>query len=94
MGAAWGAPIGQVEVRIDSEPWQTAHIDEGGEAEFAWKLWTLPWGSPAARRAYRHLSRNRHQREYPTGDGRPDDRTPSRHTWESNGQITRRVRIV
>jgi DMSO/TMAO reductase YedYZ molybdopterin-dependent catalytic subunit len=43
-GAAWGGPsrIETVEVQVDGEAWQTAHIDQrnGG---FAWVLWSLDW---------------------------------------------------
>jgi DMSO/TMAO reductase YedYZ molybdopterin-dependent catalytic subunit len=45
MGAAWGAPIAGVEVRIDDEPWQAATLTEEGSA-FAWTFWTLDWGTP------------------------------------------------
>ena len=48
VGAAWGAPIAQVEVQIDNGPWLPANIDEGQDAEFAWKLWSLEWPNPAA----------------------------------------------
>ena len=47
-GAAWGAPIARVEVRVDDGPWKTAAIDRGGEHEFAWKFWHLDWASPVA----------------------------------------------
>src|SRR5262249_44906284 len=48
VGAAWGAPIAQVEVQIDNGPWLPASIDAGQDAEFAWKLWSLAWVNPAA----------------------------------------------
>ena len=48
VGAAWGAPIARVEVQIDGGPWQPATIDEGQDAEFAWKLWSLEWSNAAA----------------------------------------------
>ena len=43
VGAAWGAPIARVEVRIDDGPWLPATIDRSEEAEFAWKVWSLDW---------------------------------------------------
>jgi hypothetical protein len=45
--AAWGAPIAHVEVQIDDGPWLQATIDEGNDAEFAWKLWSLEWPNPS-----------------------------------------------
>ena len=35
VGAAWGAPIAQVQVQIDGGAWLPANIDEGQDAEFA-----------------------------------------------------------
>jgi DMSO/TMAO reductase YedYZ molybdopterin-dependent catalytic subunit len=37
-GAAWGAPIDRVEVRIDDGPWLPAEIDASETADFAWKI--------------------------------------------------------
>ena len=48
VGAAWGAPIDRVEVKIDDGPWMPATIDHSEEAEFAWKIWSLDWPNPAA----------------------------------------------
>ena len=36
VGAAWGAPVSRVEVKIDQGPWVSATIDRSEEAEFAW----------------------------------------------------------
>ena len=46
VGAAWGAPIDRVEVKIDDGPWMPATIDHSEEAEFAWKIWSLDWPNP------------------------------------------------
>ena len=48
-GAAWGAPIAGVEVRIDGGPWLPATLDRtpGEDSPFAWTLWALDWGAPA-----------------------------------------------
>ena len=50
MGAAWGAPIAGVEVRIDEGSWQPATVltDAGEGSEFTWSFWTLDWGTPSA----------------------------------------------
>jgi DMSO/TMAO reductase YedYZ molybdopterin-dependent catalytic subunit len=96
MGAAWGAPIADVEVQIDDGPWMTARLDERHHRHrrrgFAWRFWTLRWHDPTAGE---HTIRSR---AYDT-DGNvqpaPDDPyLASKVTfWESNGQIARRVRI-
>jgi DMSO/TMAO reductase YedYZ molybdopterin-dependent catalytic subunit len=92
MGAAWGAPIAAVEVRIDNGPWTAASLYGPRSRGSAWRFWTFDWGTPAP---------GEHQitsRAFDV-DGNiqpaPDDPfLASRRTfWESNGQITRRVLI-
>ena len=48
VGAAWGAPIAAVEVRIDDGPWQPATIDRTHESPNAWRIWSYDWPNPAA----------------------------------------------
>ena len=99
LGAAWGAPIAEVEVRIDDGPWMTAELQDPrsrsrsrGRSEFAWRFWTLNWGRPAPGE-HRITSRAFDV----DGNLQPPPDDPylaSKVTfWESNGQITRRVRI-
>jgi DMSO/TMAO reductase YedYZ molybdopterin-dependent catalytic subunit len=97
MGAAWGAPIAAVEVRIDNGPWTAARLfgplpRTRRSRGYAWRFWTFDWGTPAA---------GEHQitsRAFDV-DGNiqpaPDDPfLASRRTfWEGNGHITRRVII-
>ncbi|MGH6919004.1 MAG: sulfite oxidase [Geminicoccaceae bacterium] len=92
IGAAWGAPIERVEVRIDDGPWQTATIDQSEQAEFAWKMWSLEW--PDAAPGEHTIT----SRAIDTGGSvqpAPDDPViAGKHTyWESNGQVTRRVAL-
>ena len=91
MGAAWGAPIGRVEVQIDGGPWRPAKIEEGTESEFAWKLWSVEWGQPAAGE---HTVTSRAFDVHGTMQpAMTDPVIATKQTfWESNGQITRRVR--
>jgi len=92
IGAAWGGSIARVEVRIDDGPWLSSAIDRSEEAEFAWKLWALDWNDPLP---------GEHgitSRAIDTaGRIQPAMNDPSiankRTYWESNGQVTRRVRI-
>src|SRR6266536_5880067 len=43
MGAAWGARIAGIEVRVDNGPWIPATIDEGPGSDCAWKFWSVAW---------------------------------------------------
>jgi DMSO/TMAO reductase YedYZ molybdopterin-dependent catalytic subunit len=102
MGAAWGAPIADVEVQVDDGRWMTAELDEshrstwkGGSHDrsgFAWRFWTLDWHKPAPGE---HSVRSRAFDV--DGNVQPAPTDPylaSKVTfWENNGQITRRVRI-
>ncbi len=92
MGAAWGAPVAGVEVRLDDGPWQAATLTEGQQAEFAWAFWTLDWGTPSPGE---HTIASRAIDVDGEVQPAPDDPllAAKRTYWESNGQITRRVRI-
>ncbi|HEV2126169.1 MAG TPA: molybdopterin-dependent oxidoreductase [Chloroflexota bacterium] len=95
IGAAWGAPIARVEVRIDDGPWLPTRIDHStaeSEEEFVWRLWYFDWNMPTPSE---HAITSRAI----ATDGRvqpaPDDPwlAGKQTYWESNGQITRRVAI-
>jgi DMSO/TMAO reductase YedYZ molybdopterin-dependent catalytic subunit len=89
--AAWGAEIARVEVRIDNGPWQRARLRRQ-TTEFAWTFWSLAWPNPAPG-THRITSRaiDTAGNVQPTPD---NPRIATKLTlWESNGQITRRVRI-
>lgn len=47
-GAAWGGtnPIKSVEVRIGEEEWQPAKIDQRGDGNYSWLLWSMEWPDP------------------------------------------------
>ncbi|MBX5201365.1 sulfite oxidase [Rhizobium sp. NZLR1] len=92
IGAAWGAPIDRVEVQIDQTPWKPAIIDHSEEADHAWKIWSLDWANPSPGE---HTVTSRAISS--TGQIQPamdDPLIAKKHTyWESNGQVTRRIRI-
>jgi hypothetical protein len=96
MGAAWGAPIAAVQVRVDNEPWRAArlygHAPSPAGRGAAWRFWTFDWGTPASGE-HRITSRAFDVR----GNMQPAPNDPflaARRTyWESNGHITRRVAI-
>jgi DMSO/TMAO reductase YedYZ molybdopterin-dependent catalytic subunit len=96
MGAAWGAPIAGVEIRIDGGPWRLATLADlrsqrsGGHA---WTFWTFDWGRPITGEhtiTSRAIDTEGHIQPAPE-----DPLIASKRTvWESNGQITRRVLIA
>jgi DMSO/TMAO reductase YedYZ molybdopterin-dependent catalytic subunit len=92
-GAAWGAPIAKVEVKIDDGPWLEAVIDHTEEAEYAWKIWSLDWKDPSpGEHTVTSRATDKEGRIQPAMD---DPWIARKHTyWESNGQITRRVAIT
>jgi DMSO/TMAO reductase YedYZ molybdopterin-dependent catalytic subunit len=91
-GAAWGAPIGQVEVRIDDGPWQPATLDTSEQAEFAWTIWSYDWPDP---NPGEHTITSRATDAAGNVQPAPDDPllVGKKTYWESNGQITRKVMI-
>ncbi len=91
-GAAWGAPIRFVDVRIDDGPWQRAWLDRGQRAEYAWTFWSFDWADPEPGE---HTITSRAVDTSGKVQPAPDDpRLANKITyWESNGQITRRVQI-
>jgi DMSO/TMAO reductase YedYZ molybdopterin-dependent catalytic subunit len=100
LGAAWGAPIAAVEVKIDDGPWMDARLEHHRprkkrshtRTDFAWKFWTFDWGKPATGE---HTIASRAFDTDGNVQPAPDDPyLASKVTyWESNGQITRRVLI-
>lgn len=91
-GAAWGAPIQKVEVRIDNGPWQEATIDPVEDDEFAWKIWYFEWKNPPEGE-HTIVSRaiDTKGKIQPAGDS--DYITKKRTYWESNGQVVRKIHI-
>jgi DMSO/TMAO reductase YedYZ molybdopterin-dependent catalytic subunit len=93
VGAAWGGPIERVEVQIDGGAWMPATIDRSEEAEFAWTIWSLEWQNPTSgEHAITARAIDTAGHIQPAMD---DPRIAKKHTyWESNGQVTRRIRIT
>lgn len=92
-GAAWGAPIAKVEVKVDDGPWLEAMIDSTEEAQFAWKVWFLDWKDPSkGEHTVTSRATDMAGQIQPAMD---DPWITRKHTyWESNGQVTRRVSIA
>ena len=91
-GAAWGAPIERVEVKVDDGPWTQTNIYQGQDAEFSWKFWKLEWKdvSPG-----NHRITSRAIDTSGTIQPTPDDPflQGKKTYWESNGQLTREIQI-
>jgi DMSO/TMAO reductase YedYZ molybdopterin-dependent catalytic subunit len=97
LGAAWGAPIEAVEVRIDDGPWRRARLfgpvaHSRRTRGLSWRFWTFDWGMPAAGQ---HAVTSRAFDSEGNVQPAPDDPflASKRTLWESNGQITRQVLI-
>lgn len=92
MGAAWGAPIAAVDVRIDDGPWHSATITEPG-TDVAWAFWEVEWADPTPGE---HTVTSRAIAADGEVQPAPDDPLLAGKTtyWEANGHITRRVEIV
>jgi DMSO/TMAO reductase YedYZ molybdopterin-dependent catalytic subunit len=91
-GAAWGAPIRYVDVRIDDGAWQRATLDRSQRAEYAWNFWSLPWtGVTSGEHSITSRAVDTSGKVQPAPD---DPQLANKITfWESNGQITRQVMI-
>nr|WP_245506280.1 hypothetical protein [Rhizobium leguminosarum] len=70
-----------------------AVIDHSEEAEYAWKIWSLDWPDPSpGEHTVTSRAINTAGQIQPAMD---DPLIAKKHTyWESNGQVTRRIRIV
>jgi DMSO/TMAO reductase YedYZ molybdopterin-dependent catalytic subunit len=98
FGAAWGAPISGVDVKIDDGPWTPAQLvgprPPGSRSRgFTWRFWTLPWPTPS-RGTHTITSRAIDV----AGNVQPPPDDPfllgKQTYWESNGQISRMVEIT
>jgi DMSO/TMAO reductase YedYZ molybdopterin-dependent catalytic subunit len=92
MGAAWGAPIEGVEVRIDDGEWQPATLTEDDDSAYSWVFWTFDWADAAAGE---HTVTSRATSTDGDVQPAPDDPFLAGKStfWESNGHITRRIMI-
>ncbi|MCG8468886.1 MAG: sulfite oxidase [Gemmatimonadetes bacterium] len=90
-GAAWGADIARVEVRIDDGAWREATLGEGRGDPDTWTFWHIDWAASDGEHAITSRAISS------AGDVQPaaDDPliTRKKTYWESNGQLTRRVSI-
>jgi DMSO/TMAO reductase YedYZ molybdopterin-dependent catalytic subunit len=93
MGAAWGAQIASVDVRIDDGDWQPATLTEGEGSDFAWVFWAFDWDAPEPGE---HTVTSRATDANGNMQPAPDDPLLAGKAtfWESNGHVTRTIEIA
>lgn len=94
IGAAWGGSIAKVEIRIDDGPWQEAQLQDAGRSSpFTWRIWSFDWaGVTPGEHAVTTRATDTAGAMQPAMD---DPRIATKRTyWESNGQVTRHIRIA
>ena len=91
-GMAWGpAPIAAVEVRIDNGPWTRAALTDADQPPFTWRFWSLDWAAQPGEHSITSRAIDASGNVQPAMD---DPLIAGKRTyWESNGQVTRRIRI-
>lgn len=91
-GAAWGGSIAAVEVSIDGGDWVRAQLDPSQRSDHSWVFWSLAW--PDAKAGEHSISSRAIDA---AGNVQPAPDAPwlaDKVTyWESNGQLTRKVRL-
>lgn len=90
-GAAWGADVARVEVRVDGGAWRAGTLGEGSDDAYTWTFWHLDWDALSGEHTITSRAIDR------DGDIQPAPDDPvlalKRTYWESNGQVTRRILI-
>ena len=91
-GMAWGpAPIAAVEVRVDDGAWTRATLTGPDKSPFAWRFWQLDWPATPGEHSITSRAIDSAGSVQPAMD---DPLIANKKTyWESNGQITRHIRI-
>jgi DMSO/TMAO reductase YedYZ molybdopterin-dependent catalytic subunit len=92
-GMAWGPnPIAAVEVKVDNGPWVRASLEGPQRSAFTWRFWHHDWSPTPGEHSVTSRAIDTAGRIQPAMD---DPSIAGKKTyWESNGQITRRVRIA
>ena len=91
QGMAWGPnPITTVEVKIDNSGWTKAKLAQS-KSSFEWQAWTLEWSPGPGDHTITSRAIDTAGTAQPAMD---DPVIANKKTyWESNGQLTRHVRI-
>lgn len=90
-GAAWGADLDRVEVRVDDGPWRPAALGEGRDDPHTWTFWQMDWDAEPGQHAVTSRAVSTSGEVQPAQD---DPILVQKITyWESNGQVTREIVI-
>ncbi len=90
-GAAWGAAIASVAVRVDDGPWQSTTLGEGRDDPDTWSFWHLDWDPAPGEHTITSRATGNDGRVQPAAD---DPSLVNKKTyWESNGELSRTIRI-
>ena len=90
-GAAWGADIAAVEVRVDEGRWRAATLGEGQGDPHTWAFWHIDWDATPGRHRIVSRAIDADGNVQPAAD---DPMLVNKRTyWESNGQLTRSILI-
>ncbi|MGZ8272848.1 MAG: sulfite oxidase [Burkholderiaceae bacterium] len=93
VGAAWGRPIARVDVQISGGPWFPATIDRRDQSRFAWSFWSIDWPNAAA--GEHTITSRAVDTQGQVQPAMDDPRIARKKTyWESNGHVSRRIRIA
>ena len=91
-GMAWGpAPIAAVEVKIDDGPWMKATLEDS-KSDFAWRSWHFDWSPAPGEHTVTSRAIDTAGNIQPAMDD-PSIATKKTY-WESNGQVTRQIRVA
>jgi DMSO/TMAO reductase YedYZ molybdopterin-dependent catalytic subunit len=92
IGMAWGpGPVAAVEVKIDDGPWNKATLQDQGQSPFVWRFWHFDWDATPGEHSITSRAIDAGGKIQPAMD---DPLIANKKTyWESNGQITRQIRI-
>jgi DMSO/TMAO reductase YedYZ molybdopterin-dependent catalytic subunit len=92
QGMAWGPrPISAVEVKVDQGAWMRAKLAEA-KSPYEWRAWSLDWSPTPGEHTItsRAIDSSGHVQPAPSDPVIVNKKT----YWESNGQISRQVRIA
>jgi Mo-co oxidoreductase dimerisation domain len=91
MAPGGPAPIAAVEVKVDGGAWMKATLAEADKSPFTWRFWHLDWPATPGEHSITSRAIDTAGNVQPAMD---DSIIANKKTyWESNGQVTRQVRI-
>jgi hypothetical protein len=80
-------------VQVDGGPWRPATIDRSEQGKFAWTFWSVDW--PNATPGEHTITSRAVDTQGSVQPAMDDARIAKKKTyWESNGQVSRRIRIA